>query len=173
VYANHKTNLAEVGMEGVFTLNQLREKTGIGLTLTGGVGLAWYKASIDQRDAAGLYDVKYESLDEGGSRSYSSAQLDAFRDGKYETLADGFGGAGKFGIMPSIGFEFDYNLTPDLAIGLGHRMTFSGTDLLDGQQWTDANNLTGNNDILHYTSLGLKYTLGNKQSLKKNKLPVI
>ena len=59
--------------------------------------------------------------------------------------------------MPSLGFEFDYDLTPNLAIGLGHRMTFSGTDLLDGQRWTDANTLTGDNDVLHYTSLGLKY----------------
>ncbi len=173
VYANHKTNQVELGMEGVLTLNGLREATGLGLSFTGGVGLDWYQTKIDQRDANGLYADGYNQIDAGGTKPFNLSQLETIRDGEYETLADGFGRAGKFGIMPSLGVEVDYDLTNNLAVGLGHRMTFSGTDLLDGQQWTNANTLTGNNDILHYTSLGLKYRFNRKDRPKKNRQPTI
>lgn len=168
VYANHKTNQAEVGLEGVLTLNGLREATGLGLSFTGGVGLNWYKTKIDQRDASGLYDEQYSRVDAGGAKPFNLSQLKSFRDGEYETLADDFGRIGKFGIMPSLGVELDYDLTNNIALGVGHRVTFSGTDLLDGQQWTNANTLTGNNDLLHYTSLGLKYTFHSNKSTRKN-----
>ncbi len=173
VYANHKTNQAEIGMEGVLTLNGLREKTGLGLSFTGGVGLDWYKTMIDQRNSDGLYADQYRQVDAGGAKPYNLSQLEAIRDGKYETVADGFSGVGKFGIMPSLGVELDYDLTNNLALGVGHRMTFSGTDLLDGQRWTDNNILTGNNDILHYTSLGLKYRFNQQGTSKNNRKPVI
>jgi len=173
VYANHKTNHAEVGMEGVLTLNGLREATGVGISFTGGVGLDWYQTKIDQRNANGLYADGYNQVDAGGTRPFNLSQLKTIRDGEYETLADGFGRAGKFGIMPSLGVELDYDLTNNLALGVGHRMTFSGTDLLDGQQWTNANTLTGNNDVLHYTSLGLKYRFNQKNTQKKNRQPTI
>lgn len=59
-------------------------------------------------------------------------------------------------------------------MGVGHRVTFSGTDLLDGQQWTNSNTLTGNNDLLHYTSLGLKYRFNAKNGhQKKHRQPTI
>ncbi len=173
VYANHKTNQVELGMEGVLTLNGLREATGLGISFTGGVGVNWYQAKIDQRDANGLYADGYSQIDAGGAKPFNLAQLESLRDGEYETLADGFGPAGKIGIMPSLGVELDYDLTNNLAVGLGHRMTFSGTDLLDGQQWTNANALTGNNDRLHYTSLGLKYRFNQKNTPKKNRQPII
>jgi len=173
VYANHKTNQAEVGLEGVLTLNGLREKTGLGLSFTGGVGLNWYKTMIDQRNADGLYADQYQQVDAGGTKPFNQSQLERIWDGKYETLADGFSGVGKFGIMPSLGIEFDYDLTNNIALGVGHRMTFSGTDLLDGQRWTDNNILTGNNDILHYTSLGLKYRFTQQGTSKNKRKPVI
>ena len=153
VYANHKTNQVELGMEGVLTLNGLRETTGLGISFTGGVGVNWYQTKIDQRDANGLYTDGYSRIDAGGAKPFNLSQLESLRDGEYEALADGFGAAGKVGIMPSLGVELDYDLTNNLALGVGHRMTFAGTDLLDGQQWTNANALTGNNDRLHYLSL--------------------
>ena len=173
VYANHKTNQVELGMEGVLTLNGLREATGLGISFTGGVGVDWYQTKIDQRDANGLYADGYDRVDVGGAKPFNLSQLETIRDGEYETLADGFGRAGKFGIMPSLGIELDYDLTNNLALGVGHRMTFSGTDLLDGQQWTNANALTGNSDLLHYTSLGLKYRFNQKNTPKKNRQPTI
>ncbi len=164
IYANHKTDLVELGVEGVITLNGLREKTGLSLSVTGGVGLDWYKTTIDQRNANGLYSEQYKNLAPNASRSYAIAQLDGFRDEKYETMADGFDNSfGKLGIMPSLGLELDYDLTSNLALGIGHRVSFSGTDVLDGQRWTNTNALTGNNDLLHYSSLGLKYTFNKKK----------
>ncbi|MEM6317316.1 MAG: hypothetical protein AAF960_06580 [Bacteroidota bacterium] len=173
VYANHRTNSAELGLEGVLTLNGMREATGVGLSFVGGVGLGWYKTKIDQRDADGLYFDQYRSVDAGGTKPFNLSQLKSFQDGDYETLADGFGTLGKVGIMPSLGVELDYDLTNNIAIGLGHRVTFSGTDLLDGQRWTDANTLTGNNDLLHYTSLGLKYSFHGNNPQKNHRKPSI
>jgi len=128
---------------------------------------------IDQRDANGLYAEQYQQVDAGGTKPFNLSQLASIRDGEYETVADGFRGIGKFGIMPSMGIELDYDLTDNLALGVGHRVTFSGTDLLDGQRWTNNNILTGNNDILHYTSLGLKYRFNQQEKLKNSRKPVI
>lgn len=165
VYANHKTNRAELGVEAVVGLNGLREKTGVGVSLTAGLGLAWYKAMIDQSNANGLYTEQYKTIDPDGPRSYGLSQIKGFQDGKFETEADGINKVGNIGIMPSLGIELDYDLTPNLAVGLGHRMTFSNTDVLDGQRWTNSNALTGENDALHYTSLGFKYTFNGKNKV--------
>ena len=75
--------------------------------------------------------------------------------------------------MPSLGVELDYDLTDNVSLGLGHRVTFSGTDLLDGQRWTNNNTLTGNNDVLHYTSLGVKYRFNQGASRAAKGRPTI
>ncbi len=49
-YANYRTDQAELGIEGVITLNRLRERTGVYATLFGGLGLDYYNVKIDQLD---------------------------------------------------------------------------------------------------------------------------
>ena len=173
VYQNNKTDHVELGLEGVVTFNKLREETNVILSLFGGVGLDWYNTKTDQADYNGIYSPQYESLDPTASVSYKKAQLqNAILDGIYETNAQGFEeGAGRLGIMPGVGVELGYQFTPRFSMGIGHKVTFTKTDLFDGHQWTDDNRLTGDNDIHHYTNLNMRWIIQEKE--KELKPPVI
>lgn len=163
VFQNHRTDLAELGLEGVITLNRLREQTGLKISLYGGAGLDWYNVKIDQAGADGQeYYEEYAQLnDRAPTKQVLKNLRSAILDGDYETLADDFdGGLGKMKFMPSVGAEIGFAVTPKFSIDFGHRMTFSGTDLLDGHQWKE-----DGNDLHHYTYAGLNFNI-NKQEKK-------
>lgn len=169
VFQNHRTDVGELSLEAVLTLNQLRERTGFIAALYGGVGIDWYLTRMDQADFDGQeYYEAYSQLNTSDSRR---AILDALQtdvlNGDYETRADGFSSSGRLSIMPSVGIELGYELTPYFAVLAGHRLTFATNDLLDGHQWKDPGN-----DLYHYTSLGLQWKIpaGNQQKLEN---PVI
>lgn len=167
VFANHETTTAELALEGLFTFNRLRERTGVHLGLYGGIGLNWYRAEIDQADALGSeYFEDYANLNDNKSISAVRNDLRNILDGTYETLADGNVDDGSIKFMPSLGFELGYQLSPNFLLYCGHRLTFSGTDALDGQRFEDPNN-----DLYHYTNLGLRWTIQPKE--EKALSPVI
>lgn len=169
VYQNHQTTLGELSLEGVFTLNRLKERTGIIAALYGGIGLDWYRTKIDQANLDGAYYEGYANIDENAPENTILRDLqNTVWDGNFETLADGYEGVGKLDVMPSVGVELGYQLTPGFSITAGHRLTFSGNDLLDGNQWENANN-----DLYHYTTLGLNWSIGNTNRTKKGKAPII
>src|SRR5690606_21310619 len=47
VFQNHRTDLGELGLEAVLTLNKLKENTGIKVSLYGGAGLDYYNVKTD------------------------------------------------------------------------------------------------------------------------------
>lgn len=162
VFQNHRTEVFELGLEGVLTLNQLREKTGVVASIYGGLGLDWFRASIDQADASGnAYYNQYAGLDQQKNKASIRTELkEMILDGNYESLADGFDSdGGTVGIMPSLGVELGYEVTPNFSIHAGHRFTFSGNDIMDGQQWADPNN-----DIYHYTNFALRWKIRPRES---------
>jgi hypothetical protein len=53
VYQNFRNGMGELGLEGVLTLNRLRERTGLVVSLFGGLGIDMYRTKIDQLDALG------------------------------------------------------------------------------------------------------------------------
>ncbi|MEO1628105.1 MAG: hypothetical protein AAFV25_23350, partial [Bacteroidota bacterium] len=165
VYQNHRTDLGELGLEGVLTFNKLRERTGAIFSIYGGLGLDLYSTSIDQLDSDGsLYTDAYNGLNPQGSRSSIRNQLKQnILDGEYETFAHGFEDGIQLGIMPSLGVELGYQLGPRFSMGIGHRVTWARTDLLDGEQWNNDNSLTGENDIHHYTSLHMRWDINPKE----------
>lgn len=169
VYHNNKTNHAELGMEAVIGFNKLREQTNIILSVFGGIGLDWYNTTMDQSDVFGNYASRYDALDPTSSVSYKKSQLkSAILDGIYETHAQGFEtGSGRLGIMPGLGFELGYQFTPRFSMGLGHKITFTNTDLFDGQQWTNDNQLTIDKDIHHYTNLHIRWILDQREKTLK------
>ncbi|MEZ5041952.1 MAG: hypothetical protein R2828_18795 [Saprospiraceae bacterium] len=162
VFQNHKTDVLELGLEGVITLNKLREKTRVIASIYGGLGIDWYRAKIDQAGANGqAYYQEYAGIDQKLSPSAIQSQLkSAILDGNFESLADGFDSeGGNIGIMPSLGIELGYELTPTFSVHVGHRLTFSGNDIMDGQQWANPNN-----DIYHYTNFALRWKIRPKES---------
>ncbi len=169
VYQNHRTDIAELGIEGVLTLNQLRERTGVIASIFGGVDLAWYYTRLDQQNAAGSYIGDYNSIDANAGSSQIRTQLrNSILDGVYETRAHSFDGGGKLGFMPAVGLELGYQFTPRFSAGLTHKATFARTDILDGQAWNDDNVETAENDIYHYTGLHLRWII---DPYKKDMLP--
>ncbi len=166
-YANYRNDLAELGLEAVINLNRLREKRNIILNLYGGLNLDWYRTRVDQaNDLGGLTGTEYDySGITSTDKATALSQLDGLRDGTYETVADGFDREyGTFTWMPSAGIELGYQLTPKFSIVGGHKVTWSRADIMDGQQWTDDNLATGNNDIYHYTNVGLRWIIDPAES---------
>ncbi len=157
VFQNNKTDHAELGIEGVINFNKLREQTNVILSLYGGIGLDWYNARTDQADRNGLYTADYEGIDTLASVSYIKKKLrNEILDGRYESKASDFG---RIGIMPSLGVELGYQLSPRFSMGVGHKVTFTNTDLFDGHQWRNDGNLTADDDIHHYTNLHMRWII--------------
>lgn len=170
VFANHRTSMFEGGLEGVLTFNRLRERTGLVISLFGGVGLDWYRTKIDQADASGIYAVNYLKINQLASRRDIIGSLDGIRDRRFETLADGFENeSGKVGFMPGAGVEIGFQVTPRFVIGVGHKLTFSRTDYLDGHAPTTK--FEGLKDIAHYTNLHLRWDL--EPATRRPKAPEI
>jgi hypothetical protein len=154
VYQNFRNGMGELGLEGVLTFNRLRERTGIVFALFGGIGIDAYRTRIDQLDASGAR-YNYLNVNEKNNSAQIKSDLTGLRDGKYETDVD----ATQVRWMPAVGLELGYQITPTFVIGIGHKITFSRTDLLDGQAWNNQNLPTGNNDWHHYTNLHLRWDL--------------
>lgn len=154
VYQNYRHGMGELGLEGVLTFNRLRERTGIVFSLFGGIGLNVYRTKIDQYQENGnIYD--YLSIPVDASAATVKSDLKNLRDGIYETTAAGLTSS----LMPGAGLELGYQVTPRFVIGIGHKITFSRTDLLDAQAWTAENLPTDANDWHHYTNLHLRWDL--------------
>lgn len=168
IFSNHKTQTLEGAVEAVVTLNELKEKTGVKVSLFGGLGANYFNVETDQAGANDLeYFEKYAELNERQPTSLVKKNLrEAILDGEYESFADGFENGGKMKIMPSLGIEAGFQVTPKFSIDLGHRTTFSRTDQLDGEQWIDSDN-----DILHYTYLGTTFNFNKKE--KRFLAPII
>ena len=162
VYSNFRTGMGELGLEGVITFNRLRERTGVVFSLFGGVSGNLYRTRIDQTDDNGNR-YNYFAIDNSRGKSNTLEQLSQMRDNVYESRADGSTSNGlRAGIMPGAGVELGYQLGRRFVIGAGHKITFSRTDVLDGQRWYDGGIAT--NDWLHYTNFYMRWDLGRVQT---------
>jgi hypothetical protein len=171
-FANHRTDMFELGAEAVISLNSIRQRSRFLVQLYGGFGLDWYNVKTDQANSNGNYQLAYKNIDPNQSSSAIKNQLNSIRDGIYETSADGMTSQyGTIGVMPSVGIEIGYHLTSRLILGLNHKVNFTGSDIFDGQQWKNDNIATANNDIHHYTSIQLKWIIEPEE--KKLEAPII
>jgi len=124
VYSNYNTRLGELSAEAVIHLNRLRENTNWDVSVYGGIGLDIYNTRINQLNGTETYSDQYLAIEPGASISTARSTLKSVLDDSYETLGDEFGGSLKAGIMPSLGVEAYYWLTPRFAAGFGHRAIF-------------------------------------------------
>lgn len=173
-FANYKTQNGSLDLEGVLRFNRLRERTGIVLSLFGGVGLNLYQTRINQKGADGLsYATQYKTVD---SSDFSTAhiQLKNILDDSYETIADGNKKGGTFTWMPTAGVELGYQFGPRFHASLFHKINFTRTSAFDGQQWDNNNTTTGYNEWQHYTGLKLEWELGSdKQGGRPPRIEVL
>ncbi len=167
IFNNYKNNLAEIGFEGVFTLNRLRERKGIVVSFFGGIGLDWYKTNVNQSNGVGTYQFDYLGIDTARSAVNIKKQLkNTILDHTYTTLADGNDDFGTLTVMPSVGLELGYQVTPKFYLGLSHKLSFTRTDVLDGEQWNSA----ATNDLHQYTALQLLWEVENNKNEKEKRV---
>jgi len=163
IFNNHRTQMAELGIEGVFTLSRLRERTGVVVSGYGGIGLDWYRVQTNQGqlDRSRDYKAEYAAIDTELSKSAirNTLRWDIL-DRKHESLAQGFEERpnGRLGFMPYWGVELGYNLSKRWGIGLGHKVTYSGVNHLDGLVVADSRN-----DIHHYSYAQVWYRFNDKE----------
>ncbi len=173
VFQNYKNSAGELALEGVLTFNKLRERTGVVFSVFGGVGLDVYNVWTDQTDGSGNR-YNYLNINPNGNTRSINADLETLRDGNHETNAEGFkNGDPKIGFMPDLGVELGYQIAPRFYLGLGHKVTFTRTDLFDGQRWNNDNTATGENDLHHYTNFFMRWDIQPTHREKRAKPPTI
>lgn len=167
IFNNHRTQIGELGLEAVFTLGRLRQRTGINLSVFGGIGIDWYRVKTDQGDESSNtnYAADYAALDTTATFTQRRSLLrNDILNGTYESLGDGFENSsnGKVTLMPNWGVELGYDITPRWGLGLGHKVSYTGVDIFDGLTMPSTKN-----DIHHYTYLQLYYrfNLDEKEEL--------
>lgn len=173
VYLNHKTRIHQLGLDALININNIRfhkESNFFAPYIFGGFGIMAYEVTADQLDANGnKYD--YESVPVGvprQQRDYVRSMLD--RD--YETPAQS---GGHFTVMDkaanmtlSMGVGLGFKLSKRIEVGLEHRATWTGDDLVDGQKWTHQRTVDGpqnfptqgGSDWVHYTSFRVGFNIG-------------
>lgn len=156
VFNNYRTDMVDVDLEAVLTLNLLRERTGVILQLFGGLGLDFYNTKIDQVDDNGdLYD--YASINDSAlspldiRNKVDDLRGEFFRDGNYETE-----NGTEVTFMPSWGLGIGYQPHEWFSFGYEHRFAYPFTDFLDGVEETNSNR-DWLNDIHHLSYLYARF----------------
>ena len=181
VYYNYRTNIQDLGLQGLFTFNNIRfhkQKTGFTIYGGGGVGLTAFKAMVNTTGSNGQnYEALFAQVAAKYAPIYANRKairdaLEAGMDNTYETPAQSDADVRRPGIFngytlkPSgtiiVGAE--YKLSRRINIQLEDRETFVKTDLLDGQEWAETATpvTTGDFDSYNTLSLGLNFNLGSK-----------
>ncbi len=186
VFYNYKTNVQDLSLQGIITLNNVRfhkQKSGFTVYAGAGLGFTAFHTMVNALGADGRpYTALFNSviasqLASGGfrysKRSDVLKQLKAGMDNTYETEGETEAGSrrpklGKNTLKPSgtamVGIA--YKLSKRVNIALEDRQSFVKSDLMDGQQWQefaagDAA-LTRDYDSWNFLSLGVNFNLGAK-----------
>jgi outer membrane protein OmpA-like peptidoglycan-associated protein/opacity protein-like surface antigen len=176
VFYNYKTNLNDLSLQGVFSLNNIRfhkAKTGINVYALAGIGMTWYETNINALNGNTPYNFNsITTPQEYKNRNDIKDQIRDLMDDSYETPAESYGNARMklFGntARPSatVGAGVAFKVSKRVNIAIEDRFTFVTDDLLDGQRWQehafgDAV-LTRNFDTYNFLSVGLNVNLGAK-----------
>ncbi len=175
VFYNYKTNVQDLSLEGVITLNNIRfhkAKTGFNFYALVGIGGSVYDTKVNALNGSTKYDFSTIAQGTYKERKKTLDALKAMMDDSYETPAENQGDRrpklfGKtFKVSGTIGAGIAFKLSNRINIALEDRQTIVRDDLLDGQRWQehawgDAV-LTRDFDSYNFLSLGLNINLGGK-----------
>ncbi|MFN5182150.1 MAG: hypothetical protein ACK5D5_03895, partial [Bacteroidota bacterium] len=155
---NYRTFIIENDLELKVGLNRLLRKRKIHLYFWGGLGLASFNTKVDALDISGnRYDFSnFSSLNPVPINSQNG-----IFDGTYETNANGNNGSGIVKFAPSCGFGIGYKFSRFFSIIYEHKLTFPGSDLMDGESnFHLQNKWTEKNDYFTYGACKLLFSFG-------------
>lgn len=176
IFYNYKTNLNDLSLQGIFSLNNIRfhkAKTGMNLYLLGGLGITWYESNINALNGSTKYD--YSSITSNQTyknRSDIKSSIRDIQDDSYETAAESYGDSRMklFGKTArptgTVGVGVAFKVSNRINIAIEERFTMTTDDLLDGQRWQEYSHgdasLTRNYDSYNFLTAGLNFNLGAK-----------
>ena len=183
VFYNYKTNVNDLSLEGIFSLNNIRfhkSKTGVNFYALLGVGGAIYDAKVN---ALGSDNQRYNfaSVPQTGIYKDRKDIKDAIEnlpnwDDSYETDAENHGDrrpklfGQTFKPVAHFGAGVAFKLSNRVNLAIEDRFTVTNDDLLDGQRWAEQPGGSGvsntvlsqNFDTYNFASVGLNINLGSK-----------
>lgn len=183
VFYNYKTNINDLSLEGVFSLNNIRfhkSKTGVNIYALVGFGGMIYDAKVNAKGNDGnLYN--FASITTAQTWKNRKSIRDAIKnlpnwDNSYETAAENHGDrrpklfGQTFKPVGHVGAGVAFKLSNRINLALEDRLSISKDDLLDGQQWAEQPGLntpgtavlSRDFDTYNFASVGLNFNLGSK-----------
>ncbi|HEU4610358.1 MAG TPA: OmpA family protein [Chitinophagaceae bacterium] len=184
VFYNYKSNIWDLSIQGVVTLNNIRfhkAKTGFNMYLFGGFGGMIYDTKVDALNGNTPYDFQpiYNKY-VGNGFSYKDRKdikkdLKNLFDGSYETTAEQDKGQPTLFDKPfrpifNFGAGMQFKLNKKFSLAVEDKITVTKSDLLDGQQWQEndgnptprASAQTRDFDNLNFLSVGINMAVGGK-----------
>lgn len=175
VYYNYRSHVQDLGLQGIFTLNNIRfHKQKTGFVLYGGVGIGAtiYNTKINALNGSTPYNFSSITASGYSSRKDIRKALKSMMDNSYETDAENNRKNGPHlgdnTLKPSgslIG-GIAFKLSKRINLALEDKFTFIKDDLLDGQQWQEhpigEPVQTRDFDSYNYASVGLNFNIGSK-----------
>ncbi|MFZ4059513.1 MAG: hypothetical protein ACOYKE_15320, partial [Ferruginibacter sp.] len=151
VFYNYKTNVQDLSLQGIVTLNNIRfhkAKTGFNFYGGAGIGVTLYNVNVNALDANGRpYTALFNSSNvingTNATRKNILKELKDQMDNTYETAGENQGDRrpkmGKNTLKPSgtVLMGISYKLGKRINLALEDRHTFVKDDLLDGQRWQE------------------------------------
>jgi outer membrane protein OmpA-like peptidoglycan-associated protein len=179
IYYNYKTNIQDLGLHGIVTLNNIRfhkAKTGVNFYAFGGIAGVTFAAKYNALNSNGQpYDFASIPPSNYSNKKDALKALKDLLDDSYETQAERDPNQPKLGDRPfKVGFEagggVQFKLNNRFNIAIEDKVTLPKTDLLDGQQWQEnygngnvgAIAMSRDYDTYNFLSVGLNYNLGAK-----------
>lgn len=176
VFYNYRTNVQDLSLEGIITLNNVRfHKAKSSFNLYGliGVGATTYDARVNALNGTTRYNfASITGFNDHRNRKNVKDQLENLLDDTYETPAESearrrpqlFGNT----LLPvgHVGAGIAFRLNRRINLAIEDRYTITRSDLLDGQRWAEqiGNSpvLTPDYDNYNYLSVGLNFNVGAK-----------
>ena len=184
IFYNYRSTIHELSLQGVFNFNNIRfhkAKTGLSIYLFGGPGLATYSTLYKQDDSylPGYATVISEFPEDHAHKGDIRKALKGVMTGKWNHIAErpntsGTLGAAPLTVVAVAGIGMEFKLSSKVNIAVEDKFTFTGSDLIDGQQWQ--NNYTPgayqsiaqtrSADSYNFASVGINYNIFGKHAVE-------
>ena len=176
VFYNYRTNVQDLSLQGIFTLNNIRfhkAKTGFAIYALAGLGGMIYDTKINALNGSAKYN--FSGVPDGvwKERKDVRDQLEDLLDDSYETPAETEAGdrrpklfGNTFRPVGHIGGGIAFKVNNRFNIAIEDRFSIAKDDLIDGQRWQEQAHgdavLTQDYDAYNFFSVGLNVNLGAK-----------
>ncbi|MGN6165096.1 MAG: OmpA family protein [Flavisolibacter sp.] len=171
VFANYKTKVQDLSLEGLFSLNNImfhKSRPKVNVYALVGVGASIYDAKVNALNGNNPYDFSAASAiapTYDNRKDIKDAQnLDDSYESNAENNEDKKATLFDKTLNPvgHLGAGIAFKLSNRVNLALEDRFTFTKDDLLDGQQWTERGDFTRDFDTYNFLSLGLNFNIGKK-----------